>query len=75
MTNPRRALRIPDALAAALQRKGHRPLWYTGSLQAENGRDVGMTPLAAEEIARDAPLTVRRVKRTGAHPGKALADD
>jgi len=48
------------------------PLWYTGALQTENGRDVGTTPLPEDvdpDELLDKPLAV---PLSGQHPDASL---
>lgn len=65
MANPRRVVRIPDDLSRALEDKGLRPLWYAGTLQAENGRDIEREDLEPEDVSKKAPARRRKVRRPG----------
>jgi hypothetical protein len=71
MSQARRTLRVPDSVNRSLGDERD-PLWYTGALQTENGRDIATTPLPdeidAEELL-DEPIAVAP---SGNHPDVRL---
>lgn len=71
MSRARRTLRVPDSVNRTLGEDPD-PLWYTGALQTENGRDVDTTPLPDDidpNELLDEPLPVLL---SGQHPDAAL---
>ena len=65
----KRHLRIPDDLNESLDREGApRPLWYVGTLQAENGQDLLVEPVPPDEAVPGAPLAPIPVIRPNMHP-------
>jgi hypothetical protein len=75
MARLRKHDRIPDDVTDALKRaKKPQPLWYVGSLQAENGHDLLVEPVPEDKAvkgARAKPPPARRPKR---HPDN-VGDD
>lgn len=60
MSQARRTLRVPDSVNRTLG-EDRNPLWYSGALQTENGRDVATEPPPAKVMdgLLAEPLTVR----------------
>jgi len=73
MSQARRTLRVPESIRGRERGEEDDPLWYTGGLQAENGRDVEVTPLPPE-LAKELRDTPMAVELSGEHPDKALSD-
>jgi hypothetical protein len=73
MSHARRKLRVPDQVKGLLKRNNQpQAMWYVGTLQAENGRDVRVKAAGPVDDAPAKPLPVRR---SGEHPDRALRED
>jgi len=74
MSESHRHLHIPDQVKSLLRRNDQpQPMWYVGTLHAENGRDVRVRS-AGKIMPKDLekPLDVRR---PGDDPERALRGD
>lgn len=65
---------IPDAVARSLGPDSE-PLWYVGSLQTENARDVETIPPPSGFDLATLRATPKRVVSKGEPPDDALADE
>lgn len=72
MSQARRTLRVPDSVNRTLG-EARNPLWYSGALQTENGRDVETTPPTAtvEGALLSEPMAIRP---SGKDPASRLRD-
>jgi hypothetical protein len=72
MSQARRTLRVPDSVNRTLG-DARNPLWYSGALQTENGRDVETVapPANVKDGLLAEPLAVQP---SGKDPQRRLSD-